>query len=76
MKYLGKYKIPEYAINAIEYGDYSGLSEDEEKMIHEWQTNNFPRCFIVEWSADISYFTTSPAFGLPCMVIDADLYEL
>ena len=32
MKHIGKYKIPEYAICAIEYGDYSGLDEQDERF--------------------------------------------
>lgn len=29
MKYIGKYKIPKYAICAIENGDFSGLDEED-----------------------------------------------
>lgn len=79
MKYIGKYKIPEYAICAIEYGDYSGLDEQDEREIRDFLSEEFPNGFVVDWQGNEpegeAYFSTVPEFGLPTNVIDADFYE-
>lgn len=79
MKYIGKYKIPEYAICAIEYGDYSGLDEQDKCEIMDFLSEEFPNGFVVDWHGNEpegeAYFSTSPEFGLPTNVIDADFYE-
>lgn len=79
MKHLGKFKIPEYAICAIEYGDFSGLSNEDENNINEFLERECPNGHIVDWHSDDEdnepYFCSYPEFGLAAMVVDADIYE-
>lgn len=79
MKYIGKYKIPEYAVCAIEYGDYTGLTDEEKREIIDFMSDNFPNGCVVDWHGNTpegeAYFSTAPEFGLPTNVIDADFYE-
>lgn len=79
MKHIGKYKIPQYAICAIEYGDFSGLDEEDIDNINEFLDDEFPNGFVVDWHINDPdgelYFTSCPAFGMAAEVVDADFYE-
>lgn len=79
MELIGTYKIPEYAVCAIEYGDYTGLTDEEEREIRDFLSKEFPNGFVVYWHGnepDVEpYFSPSPAFGLGTNVIDAYFYE-
>lgn len=79
MKHIGKYKIPQYAICAIEYGDFSGLDEEDIDNINEFLEDEFPNGFVADWHINEPdgepYFTRYPAFGMPTEVVDADFYE-
>lgn len=76
MKLIGTYKIPEYAICAIEYGDFSGLSEEDEQKIKDFLGREFQNGYVVDWEPQGEpYFSSKPAFGLPTTVVDADFYE-
>lgn len=79
MKHIGKYKIPQYAICAIEYGDFSGLDEEDIDNINEFLDDEFPNGFVVDWHINEPdgepYFTSCPAFGMAAEVVDADFYE-
>ena len=68
-------RIPSYALSYLINGDMSGLESDDAKNIDKWLAE-----FDVdgdEWM-DVSvndyeeeeYFTSMPAFGLPCNVMD------
>lgn len=48
MKNIGKYKIPKYAITAIEYGDFSGLYDEDIDNINEFLEYLFPNGFVVD----------------------------
>lgn len=78
MKHIGQYKIPEYAICAIEYGDFTGFSE-EEREIRDFLSEEFPNGFVVDWHGNEPegelYFSPCPAFGQATNVVDADFYE-
>lgn len=74
IKYWNTLSIPEWAVCAIEYGDYSGLSDSDIEALEGFFAD-FP-CdrFTIQWGSD-RFFTNNPAFGLPCECIDADFYE-
>jgi len=74
IKYWNTLSIPEWAVCAIEYGDYSGLCDNEIALI-EGFFQDFP-CdqFTIQWGND-RFFCYFPAFGLPCTCIDAEIYE-
>lgn len=75
MELIGTYKIPEYAVCAIEYGDYTGLTDEEEREIRYFLSKEFPNGFVVDWHGnepDVEpYFSPSPAFWLGTNDIDA-----
>lgn len=79
MKLIGTYKIPEYAVCAIEYGDYTGINDEDEREIRDFLSREFPNGYIVDWNGGDGsgepYFSPCPAFGLATNVIDADFYE-
>lgn len=79
MKLIGTYKIPEYAICAIEYGDNTCMTAEDDKMMKDFLEREFPNGYVVDWHTNEPqgepYFSSNPAFGLPTTVVDADFYE-
>ena len=77
MELIGTYKIPAFAICAIEYNDYSGLNDDDEKAIKNF-LDSFSGGFIADWSQNIDnpYFSAyNDIFGfIGCDVIDVNFY--
>lgn len=72
---IGKYKIPAYAVCPIEYGDYSGFSDEDEQEIKDFLEEEFPNGYVVDWKDGEEYFSSCPAFGLATNVVDADFYQ-
>lgn len=67
------YQLPEYAVCYLEYGDDSGLSEEDVRNIDAWRDSL--ECDESPYSPSFDYgenryFTSYPAFGLPCDCID------
>ena len=76
MKLAGTYKIPTYAVCYIEYGDASGLNDDDIQMIDDFVRTNFPKGYIADWkNLDHPYFSSYPEFGKATDVVDADFYH-
>ena len=66
-----QYTIPTWSICAIEYGDYSGLT-DEDIQILETFLADLPQaggCFSY---SEEEYFSRYPSFGLACTCVEAD----
>jgi len=61
---LGTYDIPDWAIPAMENGDYDGLTEDETNALNTFLDKHFPQGFVseVRWD-DTHEFNTRPSFG-------------
>jgi len=61
---LGTYDIPDWAIPAMENGDYEGLSKKEINALNRFLDKHFPQGFVseVRWD-DTHEFNTRPAFG-------------
>lgn len=61
---LGTYDIPDWAIPAMENGDYDGLTEEETNALNSFLDKHFPQGFVseVRWD-DTHEFNTRPAFG-------------
>ena len=61
---LGTYDIPDWAIPAMENGDYDGLTEDETNALNTFLDKHFPQGFVseVRWE-DTHEFNTRPSFG-------------
>lgn len=64
LKTLGTYDVPEWALCAMEHGDYEGLSDEETKAVNYFLEEYFPEGFVssVNWD-DANDFNVSPAFG-------------
>ena len=64
LKEIGTYDVPEWALSAIENGDFEGLNEAEEQAVKEFITEKFPDGYVsyVNWDA-CDEFNFSPAFG-------------
>ena len=64
LKSLGTYDIPDWAICAMENGDYDGLTEEEEKLVSEFLDKNFPEGYVSNINFDdYNEFNLYPAFG-------------
>ena len=61
-------KIPTWALCALISDDWSGVSDEDFELIAEWQSGN--RICVMGTVDEHEYFTSVPAFGKPCMVID------
>jgi hypothetical protein len=61
---LGEYDIPEWALVYMEYGDPSGLTEEEIALTDQFCRTNFPNGFMmnVDWN-NANELNAYPAFG-------------
>ena len=75
MQLIGTYKIPTFALCAIEYGDYSGLNDDDTKVIKNF-LNQFKEGFIADYkNIDDPDFCAFPDMDFKaCECIDVDFY--
>ena len=64
--------IAEYFVCAIEYGDYSGLNDEEEKHLDEWLAN-YPHC-IFEYG-ESEEFAKCEITGLMGSCMDVKIYK-
>lgn len=64
LKSFGTYDVPEWALYAMENGDYEGLSDEETKAVKGFLEEHFPEGYVsvVNWE-DANDFNASPAFG-------------
>ena len=64
LKDLGTYHIPEWALCAMENGDYEGLNDEETEVLNEFLDKHFPDGYVVsvDWG-DYHEFNAFPAFG-------------
>ena len=64
LKDLGTYDIPEWAVNYLENGDMTNLSDEEVKMVDDFVKEQFPDGFVmnVDWDNG-NEFNSYPAFG-------------
>ena len=64
LKSLGTYDIPDWAICAMENGDFEGLTEEEEKLVTEFLDEHFPEGYVSNIDFDnYDDFNLYPAFG-------------
>jgi hypothetical protein len=64
------YQFPAYALCALINGDYSGLSDDDEKNLNDFlERENYVDCW--DCSSDIEpSFCPFPEFGLACDCVE------
>lgn len=61
-------KIPDWALCALINDDWTGINDDDFELIAEWQ--NKSRLVVISPTDYDEYFTSVPAFGKPCIVMD------
>ena len=64
LKDLGTYDIPEWAVNYLENGDMTNLSDEEVKMVDDFVKEQFPYGFVmnIDWDSG-NELNSYPAFG-------------
>lgn len=65
--------IPQYAVCYIEYGDGSGLEEEDIKNIDKF-LSSYPGATF-DYKEGTEGFVAYPAFGLACDCIETDIYQ-
>lgn len=76
------YSIPNYAICAIENGDFSGLENEDIDNINKFLADldeAIPNGYVFDWdkeSLESPYFSSNPKFGLPADCVLLRVYEL
>ena len=63
-------RVPSWALPYLVNGDASGLEESEIKMIDAWR--ELSHYEIISPRDEAEYFSSVPAFGLACDVLDCD----
>lgn len=63
-------KIPSYALCYLINGDKDTLTDNEIKEIENWMDKSGIKEVLPPDEENETYFTHSPAFGLPCDVIE------
>lgn len=64
LKDLGTYDIPEWALCAMENGDYEGLDDEEAEVLDKFMNERFPDGYVSSIDFDNpNEFNVSPAFG-------------
>ena len=67
--------IPEWAVPAIEYGDYSGLSDEDIAQVKDFREKYHDHTF--QWNFDnVNGFNRHPAFGLATRTIPCRIYNI
>ena len=68
-----EYDIPEWAVCALAYGDYSALAEEDEKTLNDWTASLKKDGYVwdIVFTSDTDEFNPYPAFGLACATCKA-----
>jgi hypothetical protein len=65
--------VPEWAINAIEHGDFEGLTAGEMSAVQRF-LDELPAGASIEWGQDLGYCRENDIGGLPCNCVEAVVY--
>ena len=68
-----EFDIPEWAVCPIEYRDYSGINEEDERTLQNWMQSlkRDNATWDIVFTSDTNEFNSHPAFGLPCATVRA-----
>lgn len=61
-------KIPTWALSGLINDDWTGINDDEYEMVANWLSTN--RLCVMAPVDYTEYFSSVPAFGKACMVMD------
>ena len=73
--FIHKTTIAQHFVVAIEYGDYSGMSEQDISDLEDYMADNGIDDCIAEYSEE-SYFGTCNVTGLGANVVDVKFYSI
>lgn len=77
MTYFDRFKIPTAYVSYVEFGDATGLTDQEVELINAFLDDHFSHHgYVVDWvGIDEPYFSVFPDIGsLGAEVVDADFY--
>jgi hypothetical protein len=77
MEYINTYTLPEWAVCALEYDDFSGLTEDDAELIARFQTElekDFPDGFEIKWGENVGFCRDHDLGGLAADCVEAHIY--
>lgn len=74
MKHKGVFEmeIPEWALCYLVNGDLTGLSDEDIKMVQDWEKNN--HVYDVEALEEEGSFSWHPEFGKACNVVKCSVF--
>lgn len=73
IEYITTESIPTWAMCYIEYGDVGDMTDEEVDMVNDFmESYGFP--IIIEYGEE-EFFTSCPAFGLPCDCVEGKIYK-
>ena len=67
--------VPEWAINAIEYEDFEGLTPEESAAVQRF-LDELPAGASIEWGADLGFCQDNDLGGLACNCVEAVVYGI
>lgn len=73
LKLVATEAIPQYAVCYIEYGDATGLEEEDIEATDKFLAN-YPGA-VFDYKEGTEGFCAYPAFGLACDCIETDIYQ-
>lgn len=72
IEFYGEFLICEEYVSALEYGDFSGLNEEEETLVNAF-IEGLPNCSAFEWG-ESSEFETDAITGLKAKCVTCKVY--
>ena len=51
-----RFIIPAWAIGFLEYGDQSGLTDEEVEILTRWQAAELPAGAVLDWNSEVSFY--------------------
>lgn len=67
-----KMEIPEWALCYLVNGDSTGLSDEDTKMVQDWERDN--HVYEVEPLEEEGSFSRYPEFGKACNVVECNVF--
>lgn len=65
-------EIPEWALCYLVNGDLTGLSDEDTKMVQDWEKDN--HVYDVEPLGEEGSFSWHPEFGKACNVVECNVF--
>jgi len=68
-----EFDCPDWAVIPIEYRDYSGLTEEDKRILFDWEHSlkREDATWDIVFTSDTNEFNAHPEFGKPCATVKA-----